>query len=294
MRNTCSILTSLTTVTIGACLGQMALAEPAAPYSGPFQLRGAVPNNGLRSETAFGFSDGGDSVASYLSASYKLMPELSAIVRVGLAAASLATNAGGVALMNPQLGVLWSPHVADSFRVSPFLGLTLPFGMGGGEDPAPEIAATLAAVRQSRFGLDSGIALPNHLWMSMGTSVAWVAHGLTLQADATLHQGVKVRGAPSVDDAVTNSVSGVFAGYSVVPQLTVGTELRYQHFLSTPGAVEKTPELRSQLSWAAGARGSLKIQALTLRPGLSYARALGGVAGAASVQSVVVDLGLSF
>lgn len=275
-------------------LAHTALAQAAAPYSAPFQLRGAVAGNALRSETAFGFSDGADAVASYLSVSYKLMPDVAGVARVGVASASPASGVGGTALMNPQLGVLWSPKLGESFRLSPFLGVTLPVGMGGGETPTPEVSAALAAARQSRFGLDSGIALPNHLWMTGGVSAAWIAHGVTLQAEATLHQGVKTRGASTVDEAITNTVSGVFAGYSVIPQLNVGAELRYQHFLSTPASVAKTPELRGQLSFAAGARGHFKVGELTLRPALSYGRALGGVAGDASVHAVIFDMALAF
>lgn len=278
-------------VVLATCWATAARADgPAAPYTAPLQLRGAVAGNAVRTETALGFADNGGAIASYLSASYKFLPDVAGVVRVGMASASPEAGSALVALMNPQLGVLWSPKLGDSFRLSPFLAVTIPVGMGGGEDPDPGVVASLAAARQARFALDGAIALPNHLWVAGGLSAAWIAHGLTVQAELTLVEGIQVRGPAAADDTMTNSISGVFIGYAVLPVLSVGAELRYQRFLSTPSSVVKDPDARDQLSVAVGARGHIPLDGVTVRPGVSYGRALGGVGGRLDTQALVLDL----
>lgn len=281
----CLLITCWTTTALAA--------PPAAPYTAPLQLRGAVAGNAVRSETTLGFADNGGAVASYLSASFRFLPDLAGVVRVGMASAAPEVGSAPVALMNPQLGVLWSPKLGESFRLSPFLAVTLPVGMGGGEDPDAGVLASLAAARQARFALDGAIALPNHLWVAGGLSAAWIAHGLTVQAELTLVEGIQVRGPAAADDTMTNSLGGLFVGYALLPVLSVGAELRYQRFLSTPASVVKDPDARDQLSVAAGARGHIVLDGVTVRPGVSYARALGGVGGRLDTQALVFDLGFA-
>lgn len=271
-----------------------AYAQASAPYSSPFQLRSAVAGNVIKSDTALAFSDGGTTIASYLMGGIKIVPNAALIFRLGLASLSPVSGDARPAVMNPQLGVLWSPQVTDDLRLSPFLSVTLPVGMGGGEAPDAGVSASLASARQARFSLDSAISLPNHLWVTAGLSAAWVRYGLTLQLEATVVQGFQVRGPEAVDDAVTNSISGAFVGYSIIPALNVGAELRYQRFLSTPLAVEKNEALREQLSFAVGARAHLKLDPLTIRPGLSYGHAIGGVVSAANTNAVLFDLAVAF
>lgn len=277
------------------------LAAPAyaqtsapAPYSAPFQLRSAVAGNVIKSDTALAFSDGGTAIGSYLMGGIKILPDTALIFRVGLAALSPVAGNASPAVMNPQLGVLWSPKVAEDFRISPFVSVTIPVGMGGGDTPDAAVNASLASVRQARFSLDSAISLPNHLWVTAGLSAAWIRYGLTLQLEATVVQGVQVRGPDAVDDAVTNSISGAFVGYSIIPALNVGAELRYQRFLSTPASVEKNAELRDQLSFAVGARAHLHLDPLTIRPGVSFGHAIGGVVSEVNTNAVLFDLAVAF
>jgi hypothetical protein len=286
MRGLVLVLTTCWTTTALA-------AAPAAPYTAPLQLRGAVAGNAVRTETALGFADNGGAIASYLSASYKFLPDLAGVVRVGMASASPEVGSAPVALMNPQLGVLWSPKLGESLRLSPFLAVTIPVGMGGGDAPDSGVASSLAAARQARFALDSAIALPNHVWLAAGVSAAWIAHGLTVQAELTVVQGVQVRGPAATDDGVTNSLSGVFVGYALLPELSMGAELRYQRFLSTPTSVVNDPEVREQLSFGVGVRGHLKLDTVMMRPGVSYGRALGGVGGRLDTQAIILELGFA-
>jgi hypothetical protein len=210
-----------------------------------------------------------------------------------MASASPEVGSAPVALLNPQLGVLWSPKLGESFRLSPYVAVTIPVGMGGGEDPDPGVVASLAAARQARFALEGAIALPNYLWVAGGLSAAWIAHGLTVQAELTLVEGIQVRGPAAADDTMTNSISGVVLGYAVLPVLSVGAELRYQRFVSTPTSVVKDPDARDQLSVAVGARGHIALDGVTVRPGVSYGRALGGVGGRLDTQALVLDLGFA-
>lgn len=268
-------------------------AENASPYAAPFQLRGAVAGTAVKSDTAISMTDAGKGVASYLSASIKVLPDVAAQMRVGMGASAPSNGGGGVALMNPQLGVLWSPKISDSLRLSPFLSVTLPVGMGGGESPKPEVAGALASARLARFSLDSAIALPNYTWLGAGASLSWTGYGATAQAEITALHGYQSRGAESLDDTLSSGIGGLFLGYYLLPQLNLGAELRYQRFLSTPASVVKDPLLRDQLSFAVGARGHLKTELGTVRPGLSWGHGIGGASARAGNNVLLIDLGIA-
>lgn len=262
----------------------------AGPYSSPFQLRSAVPGTSIKTDTAIASAENGSTVVSFLSASVKVLPEVATSVRVGFASMSPANGPGSPAFMNPQVGVLWSPKIRDDLRISPCFSITLPVGMGGGESPDAAVTASLGGAKQARFMLDSSIASPNHLGLGLGLSVAWFDHGLTLQADANVNQSFQTRGPESVDDAITNSIAGLFAGYAILPQLSVGAELRYQRYLTTPASVAKNAQLRDQASFAVGARGTFDLEAFKLKPGVSYGHAIGGAMGAGDTNVVLLDL----
>ena len=144
---------------------------------------------------------------------------------------------GSGAFANPVVFGLFSFRAGD-FRIAPSLSLVLPLGMGGGN--APDVGPDLAnktAVRV-RSAMDNAVFSPNYFVIVPGIDVAWIRAGFTVQAEATLLQLLRVKGAAaSPDEAITNFTMGLHLGYFFVPQVSMGTELRHQRVLTTPKAI---------------------------------------------------------
>ena len=125
--------------------------------------------------------------------------------------------------------------------------------------------------------MDNALFAVNDLTVIPGVGAAWVAHGLTVQVEATVLHLMRVRGeAVQPEASKTNFTSGLHVGYYIVPELSVGAELRYQRWLNPPIAFEKDPTERTldNLTAAIGPRVHVKAGPLTLRPGIAYARGL--------------------
>jgi hypothetical protein len=137
-----------------------------------------------------------------------------------------------------------------------------------------------------------------------GLDAAYVDHRFTVQAEATLFQLFRTRGAgtaPATDDTRTNSTLGVHAGYFVLPQLSLGGELRYQRWLTTPTQIvnmKTVPIPNANLDTttvAIGPRGHFALgHGMFFRPGISYARGLDKPLTASSYNMVQVDLPVVF
>ena len=90
----------------------------------------------------------------------------------------------------------------------------------------------------------------NYMTGIAGVGFAYVDHKFTAQVEATVLQLFRVRGdhaAARTDSTRTNATAGLHLGYFIIPQLSLGGELRYQRWLSTPPAA--TP-------WACRCRSS--------------------------------------
>lgn len=297
--------THLFALTLGPLLLSAGVAEaqtpdPAAPpadapppkpppYSLPFQLRPVAPGNVVRSDTAFAMyenaaGESGSTVASTLLASYKVLPNLAPLVRLGLVQNSppeAPANAmppppdSGVSFTNPVLGGIFAPELPAPFKLGLFLGVTLPIGTGGGEDPDPAQAAANAAGIPARSAMDNAMFAVNYLTVFPGVDFAYVKDGLTLQAEVTVLQLFKTRGPDTLDDKNTNLTAGLHAGYFLIPELSIGAEIRHQRWLSTPTPVEANDELRETSTFAVGPRGHIKLgETMWLRPGLAFAMPL--------------------
>lgn len=275
------------------CQPAVALAEtapppPSAPYSLPWQLRPAIPVNVVRSDLALAFykdpatSNAGFAAVESLLVSVKLTDWVmlaGRITAVGNAPPAPASGSGSVA--NPVFAALFGFKAGD-FRISPAFMLALPLGMGGGDvpDPGPD-AANKAAIR-ARSAMDNAVFATNYLTVIAGFDVAWIRAGLTIQAEATVLELLRVRGAAaSPDAATTNLTMGLHVGYFFIPQLSVGAEIRHQRFLTTPknvAADEALPAkeqlgLRDTTTFAVGPRTHFKLgQRTWIRPGVAYAR----------------------
>lgn len=277
-----------------------ASALAGAPYSLPWQLRPTAATNVVRSDTAFAFSSPESvghsfTTASMLLASYKLTPHFAPLVRVGYVNNAPGTGPSGASLVNPVLGGTYSLELSETLRLGLFLGVTLPIGAGGGNTPE---AATAAAARSgilARSAMDNAMFAVNDFTIFPGAGLSYTSGGFTAQVEATLLQLTRVRGeAVQADTSKTNFTTGMHLGYFLLPQLSLGGDLRYQRWLSTPKSVT-SDELRDNFTVAVGPRFHFKLSdALTVRPGLAYAFALDAPMSKLKYSIVQFDVPVSF
>ncbi len=276
---------------------------PPAPYSLPWQLRPAVVANVVRSDTSFAqledaMSRGGSTIVSSLLGTYKVTPQLAPLVRVAFVDNTPPTGAGSRTLVNPVVGGMWATKPADDLRLSVFLGLAIPVGMGGGDAPdAADAAATKSGIA-ARSAMDNAMFAVNYFTVFPGADLAYVKGGFTAQLEATLLQLFRARGAKvEKDEARTNLTTGLHVGYFVIPELSVSTELRYQRWLSTPAAVaaDTTGASRDNLTVAVGPRFHFKVgDSMWIRPGVSYAQGIDDPMSKQSYRIVQLDLPVAF
>lgn len=266
----------------GATDAPVATAPPP-PYALPWQLRPIAAGTVVRSDSSLAFyenpdGDAGSTLASTLLASYKVTPSLAPLVRVAMVRNQEPGPAvgGGAAFVNPVVGLIYGATLRVDLRGSAFLGAAIPVGQSG--DKAAGTDAGAAAVARgiaARSAMDNAMFAVNYFTAIGGLDVAYVAHKLTVQAEATLLQLFRTRNEAFAPDANrTNLTTGLHAGYFLVPALSLGGELRYQRWLSTPKAVSANPASRDTITVAIGPRVHFKAGGLWVRPGLAYATAL--------------------
>jgi hypothetical protein len=284
-------------------------AAPPPPYSLPWQLRPVAVANVLRSDTAVAFYDNGmgasgSTVATMLLGSYKLTPSLAPLVRLGFVQNDApAAGADGTSFVNPIVGATYARRI-DSLRWAAFLGATIPIGMGGGNTPEAGAATADSAGIRARSAMDNAMFAVNYFTAIVGGDLAYVDHKVTVQLEATLFELLRVRGdnaASSTDSSRTNSTVGLHAGYFILPMLSLGGELRYQRWLTTPtqlsmGNKVNIPDVaKDTMTVAIGPRAHFQLsKGLFLRPGISYARALDKPVSDASYNVIMVDVPLYF
>jgi hypothetical protein len=284
-------------------------APPPAPYSLPWQLRSAAPASVVRSDTSVALYENaagqqGSTVATMLTGSYKVTPSLAPLVRLGYVQNSApGTDPSGTSFLNPIVGLTYGRKLGD-FRVAGFLGGTLPVGGGGGDTPDKGAAGANKAGIAARSGMDNSMFAVDYFTAIGGLDAAWIAHRVTLQAEATLFQLFRVRGSgtgPATDSTRTNSTFGLHAGVFIIPQLSVGGELRYQRWLTTPTqlVMMKTVAIpdanMDTMTFAVGPRAHIPFgHGMFFRPGISYARGLDKPLTASSYNMVQVDLPVVF
>lgn len=276
---------------------------PPAPYAVPFQLRPAVVANVFRSDSVAAFyrddaGASGSTVVTSLLAGYKITPELAPFARFAVLHDDPTTGDSATGSSNALLGMTWAPKLPGTFRLGVIGAVTAPIGTGGGDSPEMATAAANRAAIYARSGMDNAMFAVNDVALIGGASVAHVDGGLTVQAEATLFQLFRVRGAEAQPDKTkTNFTSGLAVGYFLAKQLSVGAELRYQRWLSTPKAVanDMTSTLRDTMSVAGGVRGHFKLEGTRwLRPGISYARGVDDPMTNRRYQIVQLDVLFSY
>ncbi|MBI3186221.1 MAG: hypothetical protein HYZ28_29130 [Myxococcales bacterium] len=275
-------------------------ATAQAPYSLPFQLRPAAAGNAVRLDTAIAMVQGvdgasGSTVASMLLVSYQLAPSFAPLMRLGFVSSAPPGGTGGQALVNPALGGTYALKLSEQMRLAFFLGLAFPLGMGGGDFGDPSLAAVSRSGVLARSAMDNAMFAVNDFTVFPGVGFAYVSGGLTAQVEVTVLQLTRVRGERvQKDSSKTNFTSGLHLGYFVHPSVSVGGELRYQRWLSTPSLVT-TPDTRDNLTAAAGVRGHFKLgQSTWLRPALAVAMPLDDPMRAQGYRIVQLDLPVAF
>ncbi len=283
---------------------------PPPPYSIPWQLRPVPAVNVLRWDTAFARyedsrANAALTVATLLTAAARIpgtgppTAGLSLLLRLGMVTDVPALGArGGSVLTNPLVGASWALKTSFGLRFNAFLGLTLPLGGGGGDTPNPDSLAARQRGLTARAQMDNALFAVNDATVIPGLSVAWVGKGVTVQGEITLLHLMRVRGESVQGEATkTNLTMGLHVGYFVVPQLSIGAELRYQRWLNAPFAVEKdaTGASEDNLTFAIGLRGHFKLaKTVWIRPGMSYGRGLDKPMAAATPNYHIVQLDVPF
>jgi hypothetical protein len=248
----------------------------AAPYSLPWQLRQVTIGNVVRLDSAaaiFNDANGNldETVTTVLTASYQITRDWAPVIRLGF----VGNDAPGAALdgssfVNPLVGATYARRVG-SYRLALFGATTLPVGTGGGNAPDVGAARTNAASMTARPA-DNAMFAVNYVTEIAGVDFAYVNHGFTAQAEATLLQLVRVRGdksAAAADRFRTNSALGLHLGYFIGSHFSLGSDLRYQRWLSHSDIDVDTVTI------AAGPRLHFRLgKQAWIHPGLSFARGL--------------------
>ena len=280
-------------------------AKPA-PYSLPWQLRPVAPGNALRLDTAYGSyknpttgKTGGSAIATSILGSYKIIPDLALIARLGLVENSPPASPppSATSFLNPVLGGLYGIKLAPGLKLGLFLGVTLPVGTGGGDNPDPGKVAANSAGIATRSAFDNAMFAVNYFTVFPGVDFAFVQSGLTVQAEATIFKLTRARGPSTQDSTNTNLTAGLHVGYFIAPVFSLGAELRHQRWLSTPASVkaDKTDSTRDTSTFAVGPRFHVELSKdVWFRPGLALALPLDDPMKKSSYKIVQLDLPISF
>jgi len=229
--------------------------DPASRYSLPWQLRPVTIGSAARLDgvlAAFNDANGNLDIAvtSGLSVSYQITREIAPMLRLGF----VRNNAPGAALdgssfANPLLGASYG-RSSGPFKIALFGATTIPIGTGGGDAPDAKAARANLAAMTARPADDAMFAV-NYLTPMVGGDFAYVSHGFTAQVEATLQELIRVRGgksASALDQFRTNAALGLHLGYFIGAHFSVGSDLRYQRWLSRPTTLNRVTGAQVPLS----------------------------------------------
>lgn len=275
-------------------------AEKKAGYSLPWLLRPAIAPNIVRVDAALAFHTGGATQVPVLTAGGKpidSLPDLGFYLRGAVVHfAPDAPGTAATALSNPLPFALYTPEIGTGLRLSLFGGVALPVGAGGGNTPAADKRAAVGAGIPARESMDNALFATNYATPTAGVGIARIMDGLTLQADVGVLYLIRAKGADvDKDSSRVNFVSGLHAGYLVMPWLTVSVEMHYQRWISTPAAVDAKPAAREQATAGGGVRFNVPVSRTTLlRPGIAYFMPIDDPMADAKYKIVQVDLPVAF
>jgi hypothetical protein len=273
----------------------------SSSYVGPFQLRSVIPKTGVRLDTTLApYTFKGvtaQEIVLLVSGSLRVSRTLALQVRWGADDNRVSSgDASRTGILNPTVGVLWGIPIGRDFRFAASTWVGIPLATGGGNGADPNDIALQKEGILARSAMDNTSFAMNDVGFPTGISFAYIAGGFTGQIDSTVIPSFRVKGEQlQPDRSKVNSTHGLFLGYFVIPELSLGAELRYQRYLTTPDAVAKDPSTRDNLTAAAGFRLHIELsQGAWARPGLSYGRGLRGPVEQQSFQMVQLDIPVSF
>jgi hypothetical protein len=293
----------------------VAPSDSALRYSLPWQLRPVTIGNLARVDSvAAVFNDANanldGAVATVVTASYQIDRNWAPMVRlsfVGNDAPGEATD--GSTFANPLVGATYA-RAFGSYRLALFGATTLPVGTGGGDAPNLRAAKTNAASSTARPA-EAAMFAVNYKTAIAGADFAYVNHGFTAQAEATLLHFVRVRGDDGVgatDSFRTEAAVGLHLGYFIGSHFSLGSDLHHRRWLSRPTTLSPATGARVALSDANMASTTVAIgprfhfsvgKQGWIRPGISFVRGLdsrgwGAPLLTAQTTAVQVDIPVSF
>lgn len=272
----------------------------AEPVATPWQLHAVAPVDAVEADTAIAAArdpHGNVDLAepTVVSASYQVARGWAATLRLGVVANDAPGAAlDGVAVGNPIVGVTSTTGTAR-WRFAGFAAAALPIG-GAPDARAAKAAAAAITARpadEAMFALDSATAIA-------GADVAYVRHGITAQAEASLAPSVRVHGT-ATDALRARAAVGAHVGVFLGAHVSLGVDLAYRRWLAHPTTIDEMTGARvplaelATLTAAIGARVHVRLGAVTVHPGLSYTRGFDGVAlhGPTTVTHQTNTIGLS-
>jgi hypothetical protein len=258
------------------------------------------PRNGIRIDTiAAPYRYNGMSALEtvvYLSTQIRLQKHFFLQARWGFADNRVGTgDRNRTGFVNPTIGVTMAFPIGPIVRFAAMTSFGVPLATGGGDGDA-DGAFLQRQGMLARSAMENNHFTPNDLGFPTGLSLAAVHRGFTAQLDATIIPAGRVKGTGRQEDgARVNSTYGLFAGYFIVPQVSLGMELRYQYFLLPPSFVEVDPSARSNLTAGAGGRIEIELSDSTrMRPGICFSTGLAGYVEQQSFRMVQFDVPISF
>jgi hypothetical protein len=274
-------------VTVSGTMEPEVVKPKPPPYSIPWGLRPALAVNVIRLDSSMSFfknpvtEDSGSTFVSTLLAAYKVTENISPLIRLGVASnappdGSMGASPSGTVFLNPVVGINYS-HKVESFRFTPFFGVALPLGSGGGNNPDPGGALARTDGILARSAMDNAMFAVNDLVIFPGLGFSYINHGVTFQLEATILKLIQARGDERAqpDKSRTNFTGGAHLGYFIIPQLSFGVEIRHQRWLSNPQALATAPKSRDNTTFAFGPRAHIKLgETMWLRPGISFSTPL--------------------
>lgn len=283
-------------IIIALVLARVASAEPeqnAEEASLPWTLHSVTTRSVVQADTAaaaFRDPQGNIDIAetTALSARYQLTDRWAPMIRLGF----VGNNAPGAALdgssfNNPIVGATYTRRM-NSPSIALFAAVAIPIGSGGGNEPDPRAARTNAASITARPA-DEAMFEVNYATAILGADVAYVKHGFTAQAEATLLQSVRARGdetAAGTDAFRTRATMGAHVGMFLGRHVSIGADLEYRRWLSHPTMLDAMTAARipiadddlATLTASIGVRVHVRVGNATIHPGLSYMRGFDGLA----------------
>jgi hypothetical protein len=268
----------------------VAPSESVPRYSLPWQLRPVTIDNLARVDSvAAVFNDANgnldEAVATVVTASYQINRHWAPTVRLGFVGNDAPGEAtDGSSFANPLVGATYARSLGR-YRLALFGATTLPIGAGGGDAPNIRAAKTNAASSTARPADDAMFAV-NYTTAIAGADFAYVNHGFTAQAEATLLQFVRVRGEDGVgatDSFRTEAAVGLHLGYFIGSHFSLSSDLHYRRWLSHPTTLSAATGEQVALSdadmasttVAVGPRFHFRVgKQGWVRPGISFVRGL--------------------